>query len=203
MSDITPKEEEIIGAYKANNDLGGVMKEDKHLLGTDEAKGVLDTYEKAELIYKDHLTGLNNRRGFDEQLETMYAHAKRTGEILSIAFLDADKFKNINTKYGKQKGDEVLNGIADSMRSSFRSSDILARWGGDEFAAIMLNSFEEQPIDEDILSERLNNNLKNKFIPKGVDPSDVSVTVGMTLWDGSSSLKEFQKEVEDRTDSRK
>ncbi|EKE13056.1 MAG: GGDEF protein [uncultured bacterium] len=203
MADITFREEEVVvGAKKANKDLGNVLVGGKHLLSTKEGKGILETYEKAELINKDHLTGLYNRRGFDEQLRLMHAHARRMGENLSIAFLDADKFKNINTKYGRLKGDEVLKSIAVSMRESFRASDILARWGGDEFVAIMLFSKDVEIIKDDELSLRINKNLQD-HTPFGVDRSDVSVTVGVMSWDKTSSLYDFQKQVQDRMDSRK
>lgn len=202
MGDIAIKEEEVVGAYKANKNLGSVMVDGKHLLSTKAGKGVLETYEKAELIYKDHLTGLYNRRGFDEQLKTMQAHALRTNEQLWVAFMDADKFKNVNTKYGRLKGDEVLKTIAVAMKNTFRASDILARWGGDEFAAIMLVKENSAMVEEGQISSRLNEKISER-VPFGVATDDVSVTVGVMKWDKEISSEDFQKKVQERMDSNK
>ncbi|OHV07508.1 sensor domain-containing diguanylate cyclase [Kushneria phosphatilytica] len=85
----------------------------------------------------DALTGLPNRRAFDEALERECARTQRTGETLSIIIIDLDYFKRINDRYGHGIGDEVLVKLADVLRSVVRRSDLAARLGGEEFVVLL------------------------------------------------------------------
>ncbi len=85
----------------------------------------------------DVLTGIYNRRFFNEILEKQLALAKRRNEPLSLLIADIDHFKNINDTYGHTAGDRALQQVAKFMKSAIRSSDIMARYGGEEFAIIM------------------------------------------------------------------
>lgn len=194
---------EIQAANKAHKDLGEVAVGSKHLLSKNSSSEILDTYEKAELSNKDYLTGLYNRRGFDEELINTSKRIQRSNEELVVAFIDADNFKNINSKYGRlEGGDKVLKSIADSMRKTFRGSDILARWGGDEFAVIMTFSNKNEGPEDEELNNRLNENLHN-LIPQGINPNDVSVTLGLKMWDKNESIEDFLSGIEKITDMRK
>ena len=88
----------------------------------------------------DSLTGLNNRRAFDEHLEREFNRARRTGTPLSLALFDLDHFKRFNDMLGHPEGDRLLRSLASTMRGCARSSDHLARLGGDEFAVLLPNS---------------------------------------------------------------
>lgn len=92
-----------------------------------------------EMARRDPLTGLLNRRGFQTQGDLLLALAQRNAVPLSALMLDADRFKSINDKFGHETGDAVLRFLADSMRYRLRSSDVLARWGGEEFAVLLLD----------------------------------------------------------------
>ncbi|HJW85147.1 MAG TPA: diguanylate cyclase [Candidatus Brocadiaceae bacterium] len=85
----------------------------------------------------DVLTGIYNRRFFNEMLEKQLSLAKRRNEPLSLLIADIDHFKNINDTYGHTAGDRVLQQAVKFMKSAIRSSDIIARYGGEEFAIIM------------------------------------------------------------------
>ncbi len=89
-----------------------------------------------KLSTHDPLTGLYNRRAFDEELERYAGLAKR-GTVSRVVLLDLDKFKPVNDHYGHHIGDEVLIALSSTLSERCRSSDILARLGGDEFALIM------------------------------------------------------------------
>lgn len=154
------------------------------------------------LAQKDPLTGLLNRRGFNNELDIAFKHAQRFDEKLTLIFLDADNFKHVNEKYTRLVGDEVLKSIADAMKNTFRASDVLARWGGDEFVVIGTDLPTDQSFKIDNLQKRLNDNL-HKCKPENVSESDLGVTIGIQAWDGKSSLIEFQKKVQDHMDSRK
>lgn len=91
----------------------------------------------ATLANTDPLTQLANRRYLLEQLEREFDRALRYRRPLSLLYLDLDGFKGINDKYGHLFGDEVLRGAAKAMRAVLRSTDLMARIGGDEFAVLM------------------------------------------------------------------
>ena len=85
----------------------------------------------------DPLTGAANRRSWDEELERELAHARRTGEPLSVALIDIDRFKAFNDSNGHTAGDELLRDLVTALRGELRTGDIVARWGGEEFAVAM------------------------------------------------------------------
>ena len=86
---------------------------------------------------RDALTGLSNRRGFDDALEELIAAASRTGQPLSAVLLDLDDFKQVNDSEGHQAGDRVLCRVADVWRRELPSGAVFARHGGDEFALLL------------------------------------------------------------------
>jgi len=85
----------------------------------------------------DSLTGLQNRRAFEEMLKVEVERAAHFDLPLSVAMIDIEDFKEINDLWGYQEGDRALQGVAETMRSSVRPPDLCFRWGGDEFAVIM------------------------------------------------------------------
>lgn len=92
----------------------------------------------AELARTDPLTGLLNRRGFDENLAREWRRCRRAGRPISLIMLDADAFKPYNDHFGHQAGDQVLRSVAEAIQSSIRRpGDIAARYGGEEFAIVL------------------------------------------------------------------
>lgn len=91
----------------------------------------------AELALVDSLTDLPNRRAWDERLRTELARADRTGDALSVALIDLDNFKRFNDEFGHPAGDELLQACALAWLRQLRSSDVLARHGGEEFAVLL------------------------------------------------------------------
>ncbi|HEU5149813.1 MAG TPA: sensor domain-containing diguanylate cyclase [Iamia sp.] len=107
----------------------------------DEVAAIVD---RADLIDRldaltrlDPLTGLPNRRGWDDQLTREIARVGRTGRPLSVALLDLDRFKAFNDTHGHLVGDQLLKAAASAWSGVLRSSDVLARWGGEEFVVLM------------------------------------------------------------------
>jgi len=91
-----------------------------------------------ELSYLDPLTGVANRRRFDERLEQEWRRSSRAGSSLSVVMLDIDVFKAFNDAYGHPRGDECLRRVATALADSLpRAGDMLARYGGEEFAVIL------------------------------------------------------------------
>lgn len=91
----------------------------------------------SRLALRDGLTGLLNRRGFNEGLEQSLARARATGSRLGLIYLDNDRFKQVNDQYGHAVGDQLLIEVAQRIRSCVRDSDLVARLGGDEFCIVL------------------------------------------------------------------
>lgn len=91
----------------------------------------------AELSTVDPLTGLSNRRRFYEQADLELRRARRSGEPLAVVYIDVDDLKLKNDTHGHQAGDEMLIEFADLARTTFRSTDLLSRVGGDEFCFLL------------------------------------------------------------------
>ncbi|WP_373976445.1 sensor domain-containing diguanylate cyclase [Chitinibacter sp. SCUT-21] len=110
--------------------------------------------ELVRLATQDSLTGLYNRRAFEVEAEKAIYTADRHHRPMSILFLDIDHFKLINDQYGHAVGDEVLRNVARQIVELLRSSDLMARWGGEEFVLILPDTGLEQAVvvGEKILS---------------------------------------------------
>ncbi len=107
----------------------------------DEVAAIVDRAHLVErldaLTRQDPLTGLLNRRGWDDHLTREIARVGRTHRALSVAVLDLDRFKVFNDAHGHLVGDQLLKAAASAWSASLRTSDVLARWGGEEFVVLM------------------------------------------------------------------
>ena len=136
------------------------------------------------LAITDQLTQLYNRLKLDEVLSYESARSQRDKTPLTIAIIDIDKFKLVNDNFGHQVGDKVLIGVAEVMLKNIRSTDILGRWGGEEFMLILPNtSLEHAYIHANKLRELIE---KSNFSPVN------KVTISMGLSSCSSFVYEKQ-----------
>ncbi len=92
-----------------------------------------------KLAHFDALTGLPNRLLTADRLQQAMANARRTGQSVAVVFIDLDGFKDVNDKYGHPAGDQMLIAAARNMQHVLREGDTLARFGGDEFVAVLVN----------------------------------------------------------------
>lgn len=127
-----------------------------------------------ELARIDPLTELLNRRGFDEQLSSELSRFHRTGQALSLAIGDLDRFKAVNDQFGHAAGDAALQEIGRALLSSARGADIVARIGGEEFALLM-PATEPQATVEAL--ERLRSAIATVTDPAG---GSLAITFGVT-----------------------
>jgi diguanylate cyclase (GGDEF)-like protein len=102
-----------------------------------------DGDQARELARVDALTGLGNRRAFDEALDDELARARRAETPLSLLVADLNGFKEINDRHGHTRGDECLRQAATALRSTVRRPDRLFRWGGDEFAIVLAGADDD------------------------------------------------------------
>lgn len=98
-------------------------------------------HEEIKLVgLRDPLTGVNNRRFFDQRIEEEVSRAKRQKTPLSCLFVDLDHFKRVNDQHGHQAGDQILKQVATLLNDSLRSTDVLSRYGGEEFVILLTDT---------------------------------------------------------------
>ena len=129
-----------------------------------------------ELIYTDDLTGLYNHRYLHIALEQETHRSERYGLEFSLAFIDLDLFKNINDAYGHLVGSEVLRQVGGLLQECVRDADMLFRYGGDEFVALLV---ETDTRGAKIVAERIRSSIENFDFPTGKNnTSRLTATVG-------------------------
>lgn len=142
-----------------------------------------------EISIRDGLTGLYNRRHFDEQAAVMYSKSTRYGHTLSLVLADIDYFKRINDGFSHATGDEVLRRVAAILRENTRDSDLAARYGGEEFVLAL----PETPIPQALtFCEKVRGLIQNH--PWHEIHPDLRVTMSLGVCD-ETGLGSFEKMV--------
>lgn len=149
-----------------------------------------DLFERAS---SDALTGLSNRRVFEDRIIGMMDSARRYNNPLSMVSMDLDRFKDINDNLGHQKGDEVLKAVAGVLKRAVRSTDLLVRMGGDEFLLILDNTDLQ---NGRILAERLCVAVNDLNIWAD-DKTKLGISIGMSELRKGESLKQWMERTDD------
>lgn len=149
-----------------------------------------ELFEKAS---SDALTGLANRRVFEERIQAMMDSSRRYENPLSMISMDLDYFKEVNDNFGHQRGDEVLCEVANVLRDCVRTTDLLVRMGGDEFVVVLENT---DLTSGRMLAERLCAAV-NKLDIRVSDTKKLGVSIGLTELSKSESLREWQERTDD------
>jgi diguanylate cyclase (GGDEF)-like protein len=123
---------------------------------------------------QDSLTGLGNRRRFEEDLAATMARSRRDGTMGALLMLDLDRFKQVNDSHGHPAGDRVIKEVAEALRRRTRSSDSLARLGGDEFAVILPRCSREEAR---IAAEAIAEEIRRRHPEDGSEPITVSIGI--------------------------
>jgi len=154
-----------------------------------------DTTEKVKLTKKlsfeathDSLTKLINRRGFDEQLRTIVQETKNTDQIHALLYLDLDNFKIINDSSGHGAGDAALIDVSQLLQKQLRSSDILARVGGDEFCILLQHC---QPDIAQKISEQIRKTLDSFLFHWQGKEYNIGISIGLIAID--RSIKSYEE----------
>lgn len=128
------------------------------------------------MMTRDGLTGTYNKRYLEETLEREIARCRRHGRPIAVMMIDVDHFKSINDRFGHTIGDFVLREIAERLQGVLRKDDVLARFGGEEFAVVMVEANVENAAG---VAERCRLEIANRLItsPAG----DIAVTISLGL----------------------
>jgi diguanylate cyclase (GGDEF)-like protein len=133
--------------------------------------------EKTAESATDALTGVLNRRAFERAIETEFAVATSNNWPLSMVFVDVDNFKIINDSHGHQGGDLALRAVADVLRGTLRETDVVARYGGDEFV-LLLPGVDAETLEK--ITERIGQRARSLKVP-GASGQSFSVTLSLGL----------------------
>lgn len=145
-----------------------------------------------ELSRTDGLTGVANRRQFEEVLEREWRRAWRNGGALALLMIDIDDFKKYNDRYGHQAGDDCLRRVAAALKGALaRASDVVARYGGEEFVVVLPGSEQAPAI---VAAERLRQRVEQLALPH--EASTVAKTVTISV--GVASLCPTEQESAQR-----
>jgi diguanylate cyclase (GGDEF)-like protein len=137
----------------------------------DRLDGLVERF--ADAAREDPVTGLRNRRGFDESFDLEVERAQRTGRNVSLVLGDLDHFKQVNDRLGHPRGDEVLRRAGEILRSTNRRIDLAARVGGEEFAVLLPDSDER---GAHIAAERMRRAIREGFAD---DPVPLTISFGI------------------------
>ena len=143
----------------------------------------------SHLALTDGLTGLPNRRHFDEYVQRHSALCRRSGATYAVGLIDLDNLKEINDSLGHVVGDRVLVELAEIVRSHLRQSDLAARWGGDEFAVLLTET--NAAAAGVALSEIVREVASRSFSANGLGPGQVTVSIGVTESQGEEALRDL------------
>lgn len=146
-----------------------------------ELEHLVELYEEANLRASiDPLTGLHNRRFFQDQLSRDFAQARRHHRHLAVIMLDIDHFKSFNDTYGHMLGDEVIVAVSRVLEEAVRLSDLTARWGGEEFIIALPDTDLDGAVT---VAERIRENVGQVALtdPEGNSLRQITISAGVSM----------------------
>lgn len=157
---------------------------------------VREMQRQRELVTTDPLTGIFNRRFFDDYFTNEIARARRAETPVSVVMVDIDHFKQFNDTHGHAVGDAVLRRVAELLRDGVRRSDLVARYGGEEFVVIFRDTTAEQAIDRVDLIRKA---IGAEALPvRNAGPVYVTVSAGVATWPADGGAPEVLLAEADR-----
>lgn len=127
----------------------------------------------------DALTDLPNMRGFAKAIRRERARAEREKTTFALLMIDADNMKSVNDDFGHNVGDEMIRNMADAIQRNLRTSDMIARYGGDEFVALLPNTGTEAAAQA---AERILNSIENMSFDAGGKPVNTTASIGYAVY---------------------
>ena len=182
VSPIRDSSGQIIGAVQMFTDRSSVVT----------VRQRLERCQKMALL--DPLTNSPNRRYIKMNLHSRLDEMRRYGWSFGVLFIDIDHFKRVNDIYGHDVGDEVLKMIARTLLSNLRPFDILGRWGGEEFTAIIVNVNEEQLYS---IANRFRLLVENSALHRGPNIIRVTISIGATFAQANDTIDTLLKRADE------
>ena len=169
---------------------GTVLSEHESMWMLVDIDGLKRSEEQAQhLALRDVLTGLPNRRLFEEKVGDAINAARRTGRGFSVCYLDLDGFKAINDQHGHEAGDEVLSEISRRLQALVRGNDVVARLGGDEFAILL--SGVSRPEDVEQTLQRCLFSIQRRITLDSGEKVSVGASIGAVIGGGDDACREL------------
>jgi diguanylate cyclase (GGDEF)-like protein len=147
-----------------------------------ETKKLMETLRESSL--RDPMTGLNNRRFLEEYVDTLVAAVQRRKTQVAVLMLDLDYFKMVNDTYGHDAGDAVIKALAKVLRQSVRSSDLVIRYGGEEFMIVLVDT---PPGDADQVAEKIRASVEALEIAAGTVVLKKTISIGIADFPNDSN----------------
>ena len=141
-------------------------------------------HDAQSAAFKDALTGFNNRAMFELTLEREVSLSLRHETPLSVLCIDIDHFKKINDMHGHMAGDKVIRSVAEGIDNCVRGSDVIFRYGGEEFVVVLSNT---ETVGSCNLAERIRERISNSFCMHNSESLAVTVSIGVTTLRGDSA----------------
>ncbi len=146
--------------------------------------------ELERLSVTDKLTGLFNRLKLDQILEQQLVHSQRYSACFALILLDIDKFKAVNDQFGHQAGDQVLCVIAQILRQCSRASDLVGRWGGEEFLIVLAETNQDGAM---VLAEKLRQTVEEYDFPVA---GHKTASFGVTVYRSGDTIESMMARVD-------
>ena len=161
------------------------VMEGDHLVGVMTSDDLLLSWSRLDPLLKeaatDAVTDLASRAMFNRRLTEEWERAKRSGQALGLVLIDIDGFKSINDECGHLAGDAILSMVGSCLRRNLRIYDIVARYGGDEFAALCCNC---RPEDVEVPIKRLQSAIHELSFPSGIQRRTITLSIGAAIVTG-------------------
>lgn len=158
----------------------------QHLAQKERAERLREeNYQLARKALTDSLTGLYNRAYFDVSLQAEAARNERKGGTFSLLMLDIDHFKRVNDEFGHPTGDAVLRKVASAIHSLVRKTDVVCRYGGEEFALLLPDTGEGHAF---LLAERIRQHLASLYFTSPLGNFSITASIGLSSASGPGAI---------------
>jgi two-component system cell cycle response regulator len=144
-----------------------------------------------DLSVKDPLTGIYNRKKFDEEMDKWIGFSEGYGNSFSLILFDIDDFKGINDNYGHIVGDSVIKNIVATTTKSIRDTDVFARWGGDEFVLLLPNTDIQQAEE---IAERMRKYIRNNLYDS---VENITCSFGVATYEKNDTTQSLLRKADD------